>query len=139
MNPDLAGIGVFQGPEEGLIEIGPQRLELDPDLEPGQDRQGLGQGGDGFAVAERTGLDLPQGQAGDRADSGKVGIVMYYERPVGAWMDVQLDAVGSAIARLAEGLERILRSVAGCPTMGKDSGNRPGQGLDKSPNLWSFK
>jgi hypothetical protein len=64
---------------------------------------------------------------------------MYYESPIGAGMDVELHSVGSSPPSLPEGLERILRGIAGRAPMGEDARRGSGQSLDKSPNLWRPK
>ena len=111
VNPNPGRAGSSQNLEKGLIVSGPQRLELHPDLEPGTDLQRFRQRGDALAIWQPPGPNLPQRQAGNRSRIGEIGVVMYYEGPIGTGMDVELNPVGAPPPGFPERLERVLCGV----------------------------
>lgn len=137
VNPGQSRAGNSQDLEQGLVMIRPKRLELHPDFEPGAALQRFRQGGDALPIWQPPGPDLTQRQAGYRSRTRDIGVVMYYEGPIGTEMDVELHPVGAQALGLPKSLERVLRGVPGGPAVSEDSGGRTGQGLNKSPNLWS--
>ncbi len=80
-----------------------QALHLHPHIVIAQELQHFLQQGERLPVADP---DLPgfrRGQQRDRADAGKIGVVVHHDRAVPGRMDVELDSIGVQHDRPAEG------------------------------------
>ena len=80
-----------------------QALHLDPHIVIAQELQHFLQQRERLAVADP---DLPgfrRGQQRDRADAGKLGVVVDHDGAVAGRVDVELDSVGVQHDRPAEG------------------------------------